>query len=298
MSELHGYTVESLIRRTPLTQLHTAVRNRDQKRVVLKRYAADVATLRTPLAEREYSLLQQMNAPEIIRAITVEHDQNQAVLVLEWFPGKSLSDYTESRRVTNEDFCTVAAGVTSALEYVHASRVIHRDIKPSNILVDPESLQIRLIDFGIAMRYGSATSPDELRSETEKGDGTLHFMSPEQSGRMDRGIDFRSDLYSLGATFYYMLTGQPPFPSEDPLELVHSLLARMPPAPRELCPEVPETLSQIVMKLLTKEPNDRYQPSEGKRSTRPLEAATHLRRAKCEGPFSARRRFDRPLMPD
>ncbi len=257
--ELGGYTVEKLLHSSRSAQLHCAVRDQDQHKVVLKRYAADVATLGTPLVEREFEMLGRFDAPVIQRALAVEHGRDQPVLVLEWFPGETLAQATKDGGLTTGEFCDLALQITRALGIVHEARVLHRDIKPRNVLIDRRTLRAQLIDFGLAVQFGSAMTAEEIWSGTRESGGALQFVSPEQTGRMDRGMDFRSDLYSLGATLYWMLTGRPPFVCRDTLELVHSLMARLPTPPIVICPDVPETVSRVVLKLLAKEPNERYQ---------------------------------------
>jgi hypothetical protein len=156
-------------------------------------------------------------------------------------------------------FLALAAQLASAFSRVQAARLIHRAVHPRNILVEPETLRVCLIDFRLARPLGSAANRGELELEDARVGVDPHYFSPEQTGRMDRGIDSRSDLYSLGATLYFALTGQPPFPGDDPLALVHAHLARLPQDPRELRPETLPAFARIVLRLLEKSPQDRYQ---------------------------------------
>ena len=152
----------------------------------------------------------------------------------------------------------VAIGVTKALGQAHRQGLIHKDIKPANVLVDGDD-NVWLTGFGIASRLPrerQAPAPPEIIA------GTLAYMAPEQTGRMNRSIDTRSDLYSLGATLYQMLTGHLPFDAADPLEWVHCHIARQPTPPRD-CAAVPEPLSAIAMKLLAKSAEERYQTAAG-----------------------------------
>jgi serine/threonine protein kinase len=143
---------------------------------------------------------------------------------------------------------------------VHERGLIHKDIKPANILVDPASGGVWLMGFGIASRLPrehQAPAPPEVIA------GTLAYMAPEQTGRMNRSVDSRSDLYALGVTFYEMLTGRLPFTAADPMEWVHCHIARQPVPPNERVARVPEALSAIVMKLLAKTAEQRYQTAAG-----------------------------------
>ncbi|MEG5140403.1 AAA family ATPase, partial [Microcoleus sp. A6-D4] len=139
-------------------------------------------------------------------------------------------------------------------------RIIHKDIKPANILINPETKQVKLIDFSIASLLPRETqtlvNPNVL-------EGTLAYISPEQTGRMNRGIDYRTDFYSLGVTFYELLTGVLPFPSNEPMELVHCHLAKAAPLVHEINPEIPPVFSEIVSKLMAKNAEDRYQSALG-----------------------------------
>src|SRR5690606_32825116 len=141
--------------------------------------------------------------------------------------------------------------IASALADVHGRGVVHKDIKPKNILVDRASGAVELCDFGIAtllpVEHREALPPTLI-------EGTLAYMSPEQTGRMNRGLDHRSDLYSLGITLYRMLSGRLPFHGRDPLEWCHCHLAQQPRPPVAPHGEVPPVLSRIVLKLMAKEP--------------------------------------------
>src|SRR4030081_2504619 len=146
-------------------------------------------------------------------------------------------------------FLRIATPLTAALGHVHARGLIHKDVRPANILVDTASGGVWLTGFGIASRLPrehQAPAPPEVIA------GTLAYMAPEQTGRMNRSVDSRSDLYALGVTLYEMLTGQLPFAAVDPMEWVHCHIARQPVPPYERVAGVPGALSAIVMKLLAK----------------------------------------------
>ena len=154
----------------------------------------------------------------------------------------------------------LAIPLAGALRHVHERGLIHKDIKPANVLVESASGGVWLTGFGIASRLPrerQAPAPPEVIA------GTLAYMAPEQTGRMNRSVDFRSDLYALGVTFYEMLTGQLPFTAADPMEWVHCHVARQPVPPNEQGAGVPAPLSAIVMKLLAKTAEERYQTAAG-----------------------------------
>ena len=176
-------------------------------------------------------------------------------------------------------FLRLAIGLAAGLSKLHGRGLIHKDIKPANILVDPVTNKAWFTGFGISsrlVRERQAAEPPEVIA------GTLAYMAPEQTGRMNRSIDSRSDLYSLGVTFYQMLTGALPFTASDPIEWVHCHVARQPAPPAERRTEVPGVISAVVMKLLAKTAEERYQTAAG------LEA--DLRRAVAE--WESRGRID------
>ncbi|WP_375496134.1 AAA family ATPase [uncultured Nostoc sp.] len=156
------------------------------------------------------------------------------------------------------EFLEIAIALCNTLDVLYRERIIHKDIKPANILINPETKQVKLIDFSIASLLPRETqtliNPNVL-------EGTLAYISPEQTGRMNRGIDYRTDFYSLGVTFYELLTGVLPFQSNDPMELVHCHIAKQPPS--VIRDEIPQVLSDIVMKLMAKNAEDRYQSALG-----------------------------------
>ncbi|MCB9230916.1 MAG: AAA family ATPase [Bacteroidia bacterium] len=154
------------------------------------------------------------------------------------------------------DFLQVAVKVAKSLGELHRQQIIHKDINSNNILVNPQTLESQIIDLGIAVRIDLKIQ-DFLNPERLQG--TLTYISPEQTGRMNRTIDYRSDLYSLGVTLYEILVGHPPFQAEDPMEMVHAHIARKPVSPHKIKSSIPKTLSDIIMKLLRKNAEDRYQ---------------------------------------
>src|ERR671932_253001 len=181
-------------------------------------------------------------------------------MLLEDFGGESLKILLDDRRFALPEFLHLAIQITDALGKVHQKNVIHKDINPSNIVLNPQTGQLKIIDFGLStilsQENPSLKSPNLL-------EGTLAYMSPEQTGRMNRSLDYGTDFYSLDVTFYEMLTGQLPFESNDPLELVHCHIAKTPVPVHQLNSEVPSAVSSIIMKLLAKTAEDRYQSAVG-----------------------------------
>jgi PAS domain S-box-containing protein len=209
--------------------------------------------------DHEYSLRSELDPDWAVMPLALSERGAQVTLVLE-DPGGETLDGFPSAEMEMTRFLRVAAGLANALRGLHEKRLIHKDVKPTNVLVNSATGQVRLTGFGIASRLPrehQTSEPPELIA------GTLAYMAPEQTGRMNRSIDSRSDLYALGVTLYEMLTGDLPFTAFDPLEWIHCHIARTPVPPHERAHKVPPAISAIVMKLLAKTPEDRYQTAFG-----------------------------------
>jgi PAS domain S-box-containing protein len=211
--------------------------------------------------EHEYSLASELDPAWAAKPLALTRHEGRTILVLKDPGGEPLDlvlQRDQGRPLDLTRALHIAVGLAAALGQVHRRGLIHKDIKPANVLVDAAD-NVWLTGFGIASRL-----PHERQSPIpiEIIAGTLAYMAPEQTGRMNRSIDTRSDLYSLGATFYQMLTGALPFDAADPLEWVHCHIARQPTAPADRL-AVPEPVSAIVMKLLAKNAEERYQTASG-----------------------------------
>jgi serine/threonine protein kinase len=211
--------------------------------------------------EHEYSLAAELDPAWVAKPLALTRHEGRTILVLQDPSGEPLDLLLERNKGQPLDLTSIlriAIGLASALGQVHRHGLIHKDIKRANVLVD-EAGRVWLMGFGIASRLPQdrqAPVPPEIIA------GTLAYMAPEQTGRMNRSIDARSDLYSLGVTLYQMLTGMLPFSAADPLEWVHCHIARQPASPGDRA-AVPEPLSAIVMKLLAKNAEERYQTASG-----------------------------------
>jgi PAS domain S-box-containing protein len=209
--------------------------------------------------EHEYALRADLDSAWAAHPIELSRHQNRLALLIE-DPGGTLLEELLRRPLGNLEFLRIAISLAAVLRQVHARGIIHKDVKPENILVDPSSADVWLTGFGIASTLlrerQTPDAPEGIR-------GTLAYMAPEQTGRMNRSIDARSDLYSLGITFYQMLTGRLPFIASNPMEWVHCHIARQPLAPSERVVGLPQQLSTIVMKLLAKTAEERYQTAAG-----------------------------------
>ncbi len=210
--------------------------------------------------DHELEIAAELNPQLVVKPIKTERFGEQGVLILEECAFPPLTQLMQTP-LDVETFLTIAMGIAAALSYVHKHGLVHKEIKPANIFATPDG-QVKLTGFGFSTR--SKREQPSVNPETLSID-TLAYMAPEQTGRMNRSVDSRSDLYALGVTFYQMLTGKLPFTATNPIEYVHCHIARQPASPRELLSSVPKALSDIVMKLMTKTAEERYQTAEGLR---------------------------------
>jgi PAS domain S-box-containing protein len=211
--------------------------------------------------KREYTITKNLQLRGVVNAYNLENEQNCWLIVMEDFGAESLERLMQKgRQFTLAEFLTITRQIVEILIQVHQCLIIHKDINPSNIVLNPTTGQIKLIDFGISTVLSrektTLGNPNQL-------EGTLAYISPEQTGRMNRDIDYRTDFYSLGVTFYELLTNRLPFETTEEMELVHSHIAKQPNFPHALVPEIPHILSEIVMKLMAKNAEDRYQSAYG-----------------------------------
>ena len=209
--------------------------------------------------EHAYSLREELDPRWAARPIAMARHWDRIVLVLE-DPGGVPLDRLLGQPLNVAFSLRLAISLSAAIGHLHQRAVIHKDIKPANVLVNSDTGECWLSGFGLASRLPrERPAPDPPESIA----GTLAYMAPEQTGRMNRSIDSRSDLYSLGVTLYQMLTGSLPFAASDPMEWVHCHIARKPVAPSERLENVPAPVSQIIMKLLVKTAEERYQTAAG-----------------------------------
>jgi predicted ATPase/serine phosphatase RsbU (regulator of sigma subunit)/tRNA A-37 threonylcarbamoyl transferase component Bud32 len=292
MLELTGYTAEEKFYEDEKTIVYRGYRTTDRLPVIIK-------TLASPYPEprqiarfhHEYEITKGLNLKGIIKPYCLQKHKNRWVLILEDIQGDSLKHILATQPIFAEKtlgaeipkgllafekralagisvekgqlgriFLDLAIQLADSLGELHAHHIIHKDIKPANIIVNLETGLVKLTDLSISSRLSlenqTIINPNLL-------EGTLAYMSPEQTGRMNRALDYRTDFYSLGIVFYEMLVGHPPFESTDALELVHCHIAKHPPSPHTLNANIPKTISHIVMKLLAKTAEARYQSAYG-----------------------------------
>jgi serine/threonine protein kinase/tetratricopeptide (TPR) repeat protein len=203
---------------------------------------------------RETQAVAKLRHPNIIPIYDMGKMANQHYFTMEYVDGQSLEEIILKGGVSQKQALDVIRQVGRALSHAHERGIIHRDVKPANILVDKQ-FHVQVTDFGLAKEVRTG------RNMTHSGVtvGTPHYMSPEQARGASRKVDHRSDIYSLGAVLYELLTGQPPFDGETPVEIVLKVIQDEPVAPRKLKPRVPKDLETVCMKALDKDPNRRYQ---------------------------------------
>jgi len=206
-------------------------------------------------------LIQEINVEGVVRTIEFIQHQGKFALAQEDFDGIPLRDVINKEKIfSTKRFLEIAVKLTSILANLHKSRIDHQNITPNSILINQETNTIKITDFGIS---NDLTRVNESVYNPLIIKGSLPYMSPEQTGRMNRSIDYRTDFYSLGIIFYEMLTGKPPFSSDDPMAIIHSHIALRPAPPAQLNSNIPIAISNIVMKLLEKNVDERYQNGFG-----------------------------------
>ncbi len=266
MIALAGVAIQSKIYESSASLVYRGIRVPDQRAIIVKMLKQDYPSPQELTRYRqEYEITRSLNLQGVVKAYNQQDYQRTLVIVLEDFGGESLERWMQQRP---ESFCPMpipaflqlAINLTNILGKIHAANVIHKDINPGNIVLNPDTGVVKIIDFGIATQFNRTNptfkSPHVL-------EGTLAYVSPEQTGRMNRLLDYRSDFYSLGVTFYELLTGQLPFATTDILELVHSHIAKQPVPPHQVNATIPKAVSDMILKLMAKNAEDRYQSAWG-----------------------------------
>jgi PAS domain S-box-containing protein len=267
IAHVAGYKLTEPLYAGPRTWVYRAVRSRDAAPVVIKLLRNSFPSFNELVQFRnQYAIAKNIDLPGVVKMLALEPCGQSYALVMEDFGGISLKSQLEQAGNFGNSlpslttFLQIAIQIAAALDGLHRQRVIHKDLKPANILVHPETHQVKLIDFSIASLLPRETPTIQTATALE---GTLAYLSPEQTGRMNRDIDYRSDFYSLGITFYELLTGQLPHRTDDPMELVHAHLAKRPVAAHRVNAGIPVIVSALIGKLMAKNAEDRYQTAVG-----------------------------------
>jgi len=260
MSTIAGYEIGEVIGEDFKTITYRA-RRLDQSPVAIKQLREEYPSLQDiARLEHEYAITQALDSTGILRTYNLEKYQNALAIVQEDFSGVPLRQAIDSGPIEVGTCLEIAIQLADALEAIHQQNIIHKDIHPNSILINLQTRQVKLTNFGLAAQisYESQSIRNPHRLE-----GQLAYISPEQTGRMNRMVNYRTDFYSLGVTLYEMLTGTVPFTVTDPLELIHCHIARQPVPPELVKPTIPTMLSALVLKLLSKTPEERYSSAYG-----------------------------------
>ncbi len=261
LPEISGYTITEQIYLGSRTTVYKAIHTNQRLPVVIKVLQREYPTFGELVQFRnQYAITKNLPIAGIIQPLSLETFRNGYALVMADWGGISLEKYIQQHQLDFTEKLAIALQITDILYELHSARVIHKDIKPANILIHPESKQVKLIDFSIASLLPKETQEIQNPNVLE---GTLAYLAPEQTGRMNRGIDYRSDFYALGVTLYQLLTGRLPFITDDPLELVHCHIAKIATPIHQVNTDVPKILGAIVAKLMAKNAEDRYQSALG-----------------------------------
>ncbi|WP_234017139.1 serine/threonine protein kinase [Nostoc sp. 'Lobaria pulmonaria (5183) cyanobiont'] len=265
MIALAGVAIQSKIYESSNSLVYRGIRVQDGRAIIVKMLKLDYPSPQELTRYRqEYEITRSLNIEGVVKAYSQQDYQRTLVILLEDFGGESLERWMQERSdfcpMLLPDFLPLAINITDILGRIHAANIVHKDINPGNIVFNPETGIVKIIDFGIATRFNHTNPTFKSLHVLE---GTLAYLSPEQTGRMNRLLDYRTDFYSLGVTFYQLLTGQLPFPTKDVLELVHCHIAKQPPPTYDLNATIPKPISDIILKLMAKNAEDRYQSAWG-----------------------------------
>jgi serine/threonine protein kinase len=261
MKTFSNYEIIAQIFESSNSLVYRANRRCDNQPVILKVLKEDYPTPAVLTRyKQEYEITGSLNIDGVIRYYDLQKYQNTLAIVLEDIGGESLDMILKDRKLSLPEFLSIAIKITKTLGEIHAANVIHKDINPANIVWNLKTDILKIIDFGISTVF---TRENPIIKNPNILEGTLAYMSPEQTGRMNRVLDYTTDFYSLGATFYRILTGYLPFDTSDALELVHCHIAKQPLPPHELDPNIPKVVSNLIVKLLAKTAEERYQSAFG-----------------------------------
>lgn len=263
MLELHGYTIKDTIYASNASLVYSAIHDVVSTPVILRTCIDSASASQWARLSSSAEILKSFNHPNIVEILEVIEHSGHPVLVMPDNNSINLSDFlaqSEGERLDLETFLTIAIQLADALSVIHHGQVIHKDLHPGNIVINPENLGVQIIDFGLA----SLLSREQPALEPpENLEGVMPYISPEQTGRMNRSLDYRSDFYTLGITFYELLSGRLPFEADDAIGLVHAHIAQEQTPLYRLRPDIPKAVSDIIDKLMMKTAELRYQSALG-----------------------------------
>ncbi len=261
MLQLDGYKIYEELSKNRNSTIYRGVRESDSAPVIVKLLNREYPSSEE-LADftREYELMERLACDGIVKAYAMVKTQNSLAIIMEDIGGEAVSRILKTVKLTYAEKLSLAILMTRALIQLHKMNIIHKDINPTNFIWNMETNRLVIIDLGISAEIPreslQSANPDVL-------EGTLDYISPEQTGRTNRPVDYRTDLYSLGITFYEVFTGRLPFTGDDDLDIVYSHIAKPPVPPVEIDGHMPEIISRIILKLISKAPEERYQSAVG-----------------------------------
>ncbi|MCY7406980.1 MAG: trifunctional serine/threonine-protein kinase/ATP-binding protein/sensor histidine kinase [Alkalinema sp. CAN_BIN05] len=259
--DIAGYVLTERLYFGPRSAVYRAVQATSERPVVIKVLRQAYPSFGELVQFRnQYTIAKNLPIAGIVQPLSLELLGSSYALIMENWGGVSLNNYTQQNYLNLVDVLAIALQLADILHDLCQHQVVHKDIKPANILISPETKQVKLIDFSIASLLIKETQEIQSPNILE---GTLAYLAPEQTGRMNRSIDYRADFYALGVTLYQLLGGRLPFISDDPLELLHCHIAKMPVPVNQVNAAVPEMVGAIVTKLMAKNAEDRYQSAIG-----------------------------------
>ncbi len=261
MFRLTGYKIKEEIFKSGNSSIYRGTRVSDNYPVVIKLLNREYPTSEELSAfTREYEIMDRLSGDGIIKAYSIVEYNNSLAIIMEDIGGEPIAKTLQSINAGIAVKLSLAIQMTHSLIQTHQQNIIHKDVNPTSFIWNYRTNQVKIIDFGISAEL-IRESPQSI--DLNVLEGTINYISPEQTGRINRPIDYRTDLYSLGVTFYELFTGQLPFTGEDESEIVYGHIAKAPIPPKDINPDIPATLSEIVMKMISKTAEDRYQSALG-----------------------------------
>ncbi|MCP4687679.1 MAG: serine/threonine-protein kinase PknK, partial [Desulfobacterales bacterium] len=271
----NSFRIIETIYQSRRTEVYRAIRESDGLPAVLKTRPESMSNESESGLLHEFELGKTLKGDRAVEYLTLEREGPRSILAARDDHMNSLESETPEGGFELSRFLHLAAEIAAAIEEMHAQGVIHKDVNPSNIITTPTLDAVKLIDLGLASRISEEFVGFEAPAAAR---GTLAYISPEQTGRVNKPVDSRTDLYSLGASLYRLITGKPPFDATDPGELIYAHIARTPTPVFEIRRDVPRAVSRVIEKLLEKSPDERYQTASGVKKD-----LLHLRKAAAEG---------------
>ncbi|WP_281556091.1 diguanylate cyclase [Thalassomonas sp. RHCl1] len=260
-AEINGYQLQEQIYQSASSLIFRAIRKKDRQGVILKFLNQDLPSAKALTRyKQEYKTLSHLSSSRVIAIYDLVTSGEKPVLVLEDFHGLSLQSLLAQRSFSTQDKLYYCLEICKALADIHEQNIIHKALCPDHVVINPATRQIKIIDFSMASEFNREAP---ALKAGEQLTGNLAYLAPEQSGRMNRLLDYRGDYYALGGIIYLLFTGRLPFEDKDPLELIYSHMAKPPPPPTSVNKDVPEVISDICLKLLAKDAEQRYRSASG-----------------------------------